>query len=206
MARRLIRHEGLLCGGSSGAAVWASKQIARREGPGKRIVTILPDSVRNYMTKFLDDQWMKESGFAERGWEAQTVSDILLRLPRRELILAKSSETIGKSVMRMKEFGISQLPVVDEGRLVGIVTESDLLSRLVEGHATLASAVAEVMFRNVETVSAADDAQMLTQLFARGNVGIVVDDDQRPLGIITKMDLVDQLARKGEQQMAEATH
>ena len=64
MARRLIRQEGFLCGGSSGSAVWACLEIAKEVGPGKRIVTILPDSVRNYMTKFLDDDWMRIRGYS----------------------------------------------------------------------------------------------------------------------------------------------
>jgi cystathionine beta-synthase len=65
MARRLIREEGLLVGGSSGSAMWAAVEVAKELGPGKRICVILPDSVRNYMTKFLDDDWMRENGFAE---------------------------------------------------------------------------------------------------------------------------------------------
>ncbi|KAI6198116.1 hypothetical protein M3Y94_01306700 [Aphelenchoides besseyi] len=63
MARRLIRQEGMLCGGSSGANVWAAIQVAKKLGPGKRVVTVLPDSIRNYMTKFVDDEWLKEKGF-----------------------------------------------------------------------------------------------------------------------------------------------
>jgi predicted transcriptional regulator len=81
---------------------------------------------------------------------------------------------------------------VDDGRLVGIVTESDLLSKLVEGH-NLSSAVAEVMFRNVTTVNVNEDARVLTGLFAKDLVALVVDDDKRPCGILTKMDLVDHL-------------
>ena len=75
-ARRLIRREGLLCGGSSGSAVWAAMEIAKRDGPGKRYVVVLPDSVRNYMTKFLDDRWMRENGFTEQSWESTSVGDI----------------------------------------------------------------------------------------------------------------------------------
>jgi CBS domain-containing protein len=88
--------------------------------------------------------------------------------------------------------------VVDDGRLVGIVTESDLLGRLVEGRASLASTVAEVMFRNVRTVNVQDDAGVLTKLFADGLVALVVDDASRLQGIVTKMDLVDYLTRSLE--------
>jgi cystathionine beta-synthase len=196
MARRLIRQEGLLCGGSSGAAVWAAKKVAESMGPGKRIVVILPDSVRNYMTKFLDDRWMKENGFTETRWDTNSVGDLLLGLPRRELITSTSADTVADSVMVMKEHGVSQLPVLDEGRLVGIVTESDLLAKLVDGRASLASAVAEVMFRNVATVHVRDDSSRLLELFGEGLVGLVVDDAGKLLGIITKMDLVDVLTSR----------
>jgi len=193
MARRLIRQEGMLVGGSSGSAVWAALQIARKHGPKKRIVTLLPDSVRNYMTKFIDDRWMRENGFTEASWETTTLGDVLRALPaRKKLVTAASADTVADAVMTMKEHGISQLPVLDEGRLVGIVTESDLLSKLVEGH-NLSSAVAEVMFRNVRTVHVNEDARVLTELFAKDLIGLVVDDEKCLLGILTKMDLVDHL-------------
>jgi cystathionine beta-synthase len=195
MARRLIRQEGLLVGGSSGSAVWATVEIAKKYGPGKRLVTILPDSVRNYMTKFLDERWMRENGFTERDWETSTLDELLRSLPRHPLVTTCSGDTLADAVMAMKEHGVSQLPVVDDGRLVGIVTESDLLAKLVEGQANLASAVAEVMFRNVRTVNHADDARVLTDLFGEGLVGLVVDDANRLLGIVTKMDLVEHLTR-----------
>jgi len=198
MARRLIRQEGLLCGGSSGSAMWAAKEWAKRNGPGKRVVVILSDSIRNYMTKFLDDRWMKENGFVESQWETNSLGDLLRNLPPRKLVTASTADTVADSVMAMKEHGVSQLPVVDGGQLVGIVTESDLLAKLVDGRASLSSAVAEVMFRNVRTLVASEDAGKLLEVFSTGMVGIVVDESEQLLGIVTKMDLVDLLtARKG---------
>ncbi len=194
-ARRVIRQEGLLCGGSAGAAVWAALQVARRE-PGKRIVIILADSVRNYLTKFIDDRWMRENGFSERSWETGTVGDLVRALPRRAIVTATSSDTVAESVKRMKEHGISQLPVLDEAKVVGIVTESDLLEKLVDGRASLTSAVAEVMFRRVTTVRTSDDAGSLLELFAKGMVGLVLDDNGALVGVVTKMDLVDVLTAR----------
>ena len=92
----------------------------------------------------------------------------------------------------MKDAGISQLPVVEDGRVVGIVTESDLLGRIVDGHASLDGSVAEVMFRKVHTVHQNDSAKVLLDLFTEG-VGVVVDDADGLVGILTKMDLVDHL-------------
>jgi len=193
MARKLIRHEGLLVGGSSGSAAWAAVEIAKKYGPDKRVVTLLADSVRNYMTKFLDDQWMRANGFTESRWEGETLGDLLRTLPQREVIRATSADSVADAVTLLKEHGISQLPIVDDGRLVGIVTESDLLGKLVDGRATTASSVAEVMFRNVRTVHHTEEAGGLTELFAGGFAALVVDDDQQLVGIISKVDLVDYL-------------
>jgi len=195
MSRRLIRQEGLLCGGSSGSAMVGALKMAQKYGPDKRIVVVLPDSVRNYMTKFMDDQWMRENGFSESRWAAETIAELLRALPRREVLTAGTGHTVAEAVQIMKERGVSQLPVVESGRLSGIVTESDLLGKLVEGRAAPTSKVAEVMFRNVRTVHIADDAGVLTNLFAEGLVGLAVDDRNELHGIITKMDLVDYLTR-----------
>ena len=198
MARRLMRQEGLLCGGSCGAAAWAAVEIAKKYGPDKRIVTLLPDSVRNYMTKFVDDQWMRENGFHQHRWESNTLGDFLRGLPRRDLVTAQGADTVQTAVHRMKSNGVSQLPVLDGERLVGIVTEGDLLAKLVDDHARLDTSVAEVMFRDVRTVHVDADAGVLTELFAEDLVAIVVDGDGRLQGLVSKIDLVDFLTSRPE--------
>ncbi|MEZ5975018.1 MAG: pyridoxal-phosphate dependent enzyme [Planctomycetota bacterium] len=192
-ARQLIRREGLLVGGSCGSAMAAAIRLAKEVGPGKRFVVILPDSVRNYMTKFLDPGWMRENSFFEERWEDDSVGDILRRVGRQEMITASGADTVSESVLRMKEAGISQLPVVDEGALVGIVTESDLLGAIVEGRAQMSTAIAEVMFRRVDTIHHGAPARKLLSLLEGGSVGLVVDDNGHLTGILTKMDLVDHL-------------
>lgn len=195
MARRLIRKEGMLVGGSTGSAVWAAVQMAKKYGPNKRVVTLAPDSVRNYMTKFLDDAWMRSNGFTERSWETASVGELLRSLQRVEVVTAESRHTVAEAVKRMKAKGVSQLPIVDDGRVVGILTESDVLGKLVDGRASLESAVAEVMFRKVTTVLESDDASVLTETFAQGLVAVVVDEDRALRGVLTKLDLVDFLTR-----------
>ena len=139
---------------------------------------------------------MKENGFVDSQWETNSLGELLRNLPPRKLVTAASSDTVADSVMAMKEHGVSQLPVLEGETLVGIVTESDLLAKLVDGRASLSSAVAEVMFRNVKTLTAGEDAGKLLEVFGAGMVGIVVDDSERLLGIVTKMDLVDVLTAR----------
>ncbi|MCB9869348.1 MAG: cystathionine beta-synthase [Planctomycetes bacterium] len=194
-ARRLIRREGLLVGGSSGSAVWAALQVARELPAGARVVTILPDSIRNYLTKFVDDRWMRENGFTEPEWALRTVGELVRAMPRREVITADVGQTVGEVVSLFRERGFSQLPVVDRGKLAGILTETDVLRVMVDKTASPQTSVAEVMERRVSTVSIHASTSELTKLFERGEVGVVVDEQQNVRAIVTKLDLIDYLTK-----------
>ncbi len=192
-ARKLIRQEGLLVGGSAGAAVWASLQIGLEMPPDARIVTILPDSIRNYLSKFVDDRWMRENGFMEPEWGVGTVAEMLRTMPDREVITIDAAQSLADAVAIFKGSGISQVPVIDGGKLAGILTEADVLHHLVGGHATPDHSIVEVMERRVSTVGPNTHANILPEIFERGEVALVVDDDQAVLGILTKLDLIEYL-------------
>jgi len=196
VARQLIRQEGLLIGGSSGAAVWAAMQICRELGPGKRVVVILPDSIRNYLTKFVDDRWMRQQGFFKADWEVGTVADVMRSVGRRNVISLDLNDKVSRATDLFKQHGISQLPVVDAEKLAGILTESDLLHQMMTGRVDRDTVVAEVMERKVSTVSLHASSSELPRIFERGEVAIVVDDQRAVLGILTKMDLIEMIARK----------
>ena len=111
------------------------------------------------------------------------------------------SELLGDAVDHFRQHGISQMPVLEGGKLAGIITEYDVLHHLVSGRATRQSTVAEVMVRRVATVSMHDSAGDLTLIFERGEVAIVVEHDQSVLAILTKMDLIEFLAsRRGSSE------
>src|SRR5579862_5873374 len=130
VARQLIRQEGLLVGGSSGSAVWAAMQVCRELGAGKRVVVILPDSIRNYLTKFVDDRWMRQQGFFRADWEVGSVGDVLRAIGRRDVISLDLNDRVSRATDLFRSHGISQMPVVDGQKLAGIITESDLLHQL----------------------------------------------------------------------------
>jgi cystathionine beta-synthase len=196
VARQLIRQEGLLCGGSSGSAVWAAMQVCRDLGPGKRVVVILPDSIRNYLTKFADDRWMRQQGFVKADWEVGTVGDVVRALGKKAIIALDLNDQLERATELFREHGISQMPVLDDGKLAGILTESDLLHHLVSGRASKDTIVAEVMERKVSTVALHASSGELPRIFERGEVAIVVDDQRNVIGILTKMDLIEMIARK----------
>jgi cystathionine beta-synthase len=196
IARQLIRQEGLLVGGSSGSAVWAAMQVCKELGAGKRVVVILPDSIRNYLTKFVDDRWMRQQGFFKADWEVGTVGDVMRTIGRRDVISLDLNDRVSRATDLFKQHGISQMPVVDGGKLAGILTESDLLHQLMTGRADKDTIVAEVMERKVSTVGMHAGSGELPRIFERGEVAIVVDDDRSILGILTKMDLIEMLAAR----------
>lgn len=190
VARQLIRKEGLLVGGSSGTAMWAAMKVASELPEGSRVVVILPDSVRNYMTKFVDDAWMKQHGFADVERELGTIGDMLRALGNRSVITAEDNRSLKDALAILKEHGISQLPCTTDGRLSGIITESDLLHLMVDGRNPDTS-LAEVMIRRVATVTERTSAGDLPSIFERGEVALVVDEDRKVTGIITKLDYIE---------------
>ena len=197
MARQLIRQEGLLVGGSSGAAVWAATQVAKDLPKGARVVVILPDSIRNYLSKFVDDRWMRQQGFLKADWEVGTIADVVRALGKRKVFTVNVDDAVSVATAMFKEHGISQLPVLDQGKLAGIITESDLLHALVSGRVTADTIVAEVMVRKVSTVAMHASSSELPSIFERGEVALVVDASRNVLALLTKMDLIEMLASRG---------
>ncbi|CAG8622286.1 11800_t:CDS:2 [Ambispora leptoticha] len=216
MARRLIREEGLLCGGSSGSAMWAALQVAKTLKKGQRIVVIMPDNVRNYMTKFLNDNWMKENGFLDEAtkkeqktkveqWGGATIKDLNLKLA----ITINSQSACREAISILEKNGFDQLPVIDEGpknKLVGLVTLGNLLSRISTGRATSQSPVSAVMFKfnkskhHFEEITVDTPLSKLTTFFEHNSSAIVTERDNDgvlvPKHVVTKVDLLSYLIRK----------
>src|SRR3989440_196406 len=141
VARRLAREEGILAGGSGGTSVYAAIEVARRFGPEARVLTMIPDTGRNYLSKLYDDNWMLEHGFVEREAPAPTVEQVL-RSKRSEeadvpeLVTIASHQKVGEAIDVMQRYSISQLPVVRDGEVssladvIGSLHDRDLLERV----------------------------------------------------------------------------
>ncbi|MEC7583808.1 MAG: cystathionine beta-synthase [Planctomycetota bacterium] len=195
VARQLIRQEGLLVGGSAGSCVWAAMQVAKDLKPGAKVLCVLADSVRNYMTKFVDDRWMRENGFLQEDWAVGTIEDLLRAMPNREIVTIDISDQLSSAIEIFKSKGYSQLPVTDNGQLAGIITETDALGSIVAGHSNPDSSIAEAMVRQVSTIAPHASASELPRIFERGEVALVVDNDRRVLGLITKLDMIEHLTK-----------
>jgi cystathionine beta-synthase len=134
--RRLVKEEGIFCGGSSGTAVAAAVRYAQRLTPDRLVVVVLPDSGARYLSKIFDDEWMRENGFMETTWSQVPLSEILAVKSFQGLVSACDSDRMTDVIALMKEHDISQVPALNsKGELVGLVSEVDLLQHMLDsGH------------------------------------------------------------------------
>jgi cystathionine beta-synthase len=196
MARRLTTEEGLFAGGSSGGAVHVAVEVARKAGPGKHVVCVLPDSGTRYLSKIFSDEWMRDNGFLEPVPALGTVGEIVDGLGR-EVISAQSSDTVIQVIERMKKHNISQLPLVDNGVPSGLISEADLLNYMVLGKHRISDPVGPLVGDRIFAVGREMSVERLSEQFTleRRQAAAVIDGD-RLVGIVTKIDIIDFLARK----------
>ncbi len=197
MTRRLVREEGIFCGGSSGTAVAGALHYARQQNlPADTLmVVILPDSGARYLSKVFNDDWMRENGFLESAWIENRAADVLKTKAIQGAITARPTDKMVDVIALMKQHDISQVPVLEDGRLVGIVTEIDLLNHmLLAEHAHAAEeTIADIVNPEVTTVRPDSPLETLFGIFTTGNVAVVVENDQ-VVGVLTKIDILDYLA------------
>jgi len=192
MTRRLAREEGLFVGGSAGAAVVGALRYAEETGRKENILILLPDGASKYLSKIFNDEWMRQRGCLDEPDAMGTVADLLRRRGDSALITARRGDSIRRVVGLLKEHGISQLPVVDGNRVVGLVAEVDLLKHLVS-QGRLDDPTDALIESDYATVSPATCLALLQDILNDAKV-VVVQDGADVIGIITKIDFIDFLA------------
>jgi len=199
-ARRITREEGILVGGSAGTAMFAAMEVARDLGDKTLIVVILPDTGRNNMGKIYNDEWMRQNGFLER-FPLQRVQDVVISPHREipELITVSSKETVGRAIDLLQEYGISQMPVTEDGavpkrKLVGSIQERTLLDRVYRDPGLIETTVGAAMDGPFPTIPAGAHIDEAFTALLGAATALVVMDREEPVGIITRLDLLDFMA------------
>ncbi|BBX46052.1 cystathionine beta-synthase [Mycobacterium cookii] len=201
MTRRLAREEAMLVGGSCGMAVVAALKVAEQAGPDALIVVLLPDGGRGYLSKIFNDAWMSSYGFLrtrlDGSIEQPTVGDVLRgksgHLP--DLVHTHPSETVRDAIGILREYGVSQMPVVGAeppvmaGEVAGSVSERELLSAVFEGRASLADAVGMHMSPPLPIIGAGEQVSALAKTL-RDLDAVMVVEEGKPVGVITRYDLL----------------
>ena len=200
MTRRLAREEGLLVGGSCGMAVVAALEVARDLPENAVVVVLLPDSGRGYLSKIFNDDWMRSYGFS-RATEGTTVGEVLRgksgSLPA--LVHTHPQETLKEAIDILREYDVSQMPVVKaeppvmSGEVAGSVSERDLLELLFTGKAHLSDAVDKHMAPGLPLVGAGEPVTEARHALESSDAVLVVEDG-KPIGVLTRADLLGFLA------------
>ncbi|XP_063161361.1 cystathionine beta-synthase-like protein isoform X1 [Candoia aspera] len=206
-SRMLIREEGLLCGGSSGSTMSVAVKAAQELKEGQRCVVILPDSVRNYMSKFLSDKWMIQKGFMKEDddivkkpwWWHLKVQELCLSAPLTVL----PSVTCEKTIEILREKGFDQVPVVDEsGLILGMVTLGNMLSSVLAGKVQPLDEVSKVIYKQFKMIHLQDNLGKLSHILEIDHFALVVHEQiqyhsngesskrQMVFGVVTAIDLL----------------
>lgn len=202
MTRRIVREEGIFCGGSCGSAVLGAVRYARQHnlGPEHTLVVILPDSGSRYLSKVFNDDWMRENGFLPpvRDLSRFKALDIQKAKPLQEIFTVATDTPMEEVVQLMKQHDVSQVPVVDEAQnLLGIVSEIDLLSHmLLDGHDhQTGEPIGSIMDTKPAVVSPHESLETLLSIFNEQGV-VVIADGRTIAGILTKIDILDFLSTR----------
>jgi cystathionine beta-synthase len=195
-ARRVTREEGILIGGSGGTAVWAALEVGRDLGPEHVVVVIIPDSGRGYLSKIYDDDWMSDYGFLSAA--GQTAGDVLGRkaADMPALVHVHLGETVRDVIGILREFEVSQVPVVrtepplvSASEVAGSVAERELLERAFKDPSVLDLPVAGVMSPPLPTVGRGEPVDVVVAALDNATAVLVLDGGH-PVGILTRTDLL----------------
>jgi cystathionine beta-synthase len=191
MARRLTREEGLFVGGSAGLITHLAVELARRlDSPDALIVTILPDTGERYLSKVYNDEWMRENQMLQpERMTAHALLDIKdSTVPA--LVVVEPDQTVREALALITGHGVSQLPVLQDGRCVGAVAEEILMARIIEDPLVLDHPVRGLMQDPMPVVEPDTALEEIARLLTRRNPAVLVEDAGTPRGIITRFDLV----------------
>jgi cystathionine beta-synthase len=202
-ARKLARQEGILVGGSAGLALHAAIQVAVDSKPDDVIVVLLPDTGRNYLSKFFSDEWMRQNGYLQRLVPArvrEVIDSHTDGVP--ELVSVGAGKSVGEAIDLMQQYGISQLLVTENGTsagggVVGSIQERTLLDRIYRDPSVVTTSVSTAMDPPFARVAAGAPIEEAFEALLGGEPALMIVEGELPVGVITRSDLLEFVARRG---------
>jgi len=190
--RALLRKEGIIAGSSTGTLLSAALRYCREQTTPKRVLTLAADTGNKYLNKSFNDSWLADQGLLERTNHGDLRDLIARPMDSGDVVTVTSEDNLITTYKRMRMFDVSQLPVVDDGRIVGLIDESDILLGLYEDMDSFQMKVVEVMVTNLEMVPPSAGIDKIVELFKEDKVAIIADGDTFH-GLITQIDLINHL-------------
>ncbi len=194
-ARELLRTEGVLGGSSTGTLLAAALRYCREQTTPKKVLVFVCDTGNKYLSKMYNDYWMLDNGFLEREQHGDLRDLILRPYSLRDTVVVAPGDALITAYQRMKLYDVSQLPVMEDERLVGIVDESDVLLHVYGDEARFRDPVSTAMVSKLDRLDVKSPIEALLPVFDRGQGAIVVEGE-RFLGLITRIDLLNYLRRR----------
>mgnify|MGYP001190409648 CR=1 FL=1 len=194
-ARELLAKEGVLGGSTTGTLLAAALRWCREQTEPRRVVTLVPDTGNKYLSKMYNDYWMLDNGFIEREQHGDLRDLIVRPYSQRDTVVVAPGDLLTVAYQRMKLYDVSQLPVMDGDRIVGILDESDVLLHVYGNEDRFREPVSTAMVEKLEKIAVGAPVESLLPVFDRGHVAIVMEGE-RFLGLITRIDLLNWLRRR----------
>jgi len=195
MARRVCRQEGLLVGGSSGTALVAARRVAQELPADAIVVVLLPDNGRGYLSKIFNDEWMRTNGFlGEEGLSARIGDVLRSKGTSPQLITVSPTDTVRRGVELMREFQISQIPVMANGEMVGSINEVAVMQLIFDRADIVHAEVKDVMGQPFPLLDEREELDKAYKQLSLGHAAIVAGHEGKPVGVLTKMDIINYLS------------
>jgi cystathionine beta-synthase len=195
--RELLLKEGVLAGSSSGTLIAAALRWCREQTEAKRVVTFVCDTGAKYLSKVYNDAWLADQGLGDQPLHGDLSDLISRKYEKGDVVVAGPDDTLDTAFKRMRGADVSQLPIIQDGRLVGILDESDIVHVMNTDEITrqerFKKPVGTVMTRDLDTVQVGESLDALIPLFDRDRVAIVLDGEKF-VGLITRTDLINHLS------------
>ncbi|HEY0668088.1 MAG TPA: pyridoxal-phosphate dependent enzyme [Sphingobacteriaceae bacterium] len=192
MTREIARKEGIFAGNSSGSAVAGLLQLKDRLQESDVVVIIFPDHGSRYMAKMYNEDWLRERGFLEDG--KLTAKSILAKRTRQEVVTVNCEQTVTEAINVMKSLNISQLPVVQQGMVIGKVSEGDILNSLLENPSLKSNQIKEIMTQSFPFVDLNTSIDKISSMISKDNSAVLVEDQEGKIEIITQYDIINAIS------------
>jgi cystathionine beta-synthase len=192
MTRDIARKEGIFVGNSAGAAIGGLIQLKDKLKPEDIVVVIFHDHGSRYMGKMYNEDWLRERGFLQD--EKLTAKSILAKKEATEIVTLDATKSVLEAINTIKSMNISQIPVTQQGMIVGKIAESEILSALLENPGLKSAQISEIMTATFPFVDLNTSIDKISSLINRENSAVLVEDESGKIEIITQYDIINAIS------------